>query len=301
MTWKLVPTAVALSLSIAAGCRPRQLGMGQTPVFPKEANGWLAAAKTQTFGRNTIFTYMNGAGELYLAYDFQRISVQEYTRPDAPRIVAEVYEMSTSEDAYGVFSHDPEGEDVGIGQGNAYAAGLLRFWQGSCFFRILAERETPEARAAVLDIGRALVRPIPEGPLPAIVRRLPPDDLEATSVRCFHTQVSLNSIYYLADENILDQSPRTDAAMGTYRRDGEKLLLLVVRYKNRRQAEAAFREFNRVYLKDKPPPKGLRRIETIEQGRQVGVLAKGQFLAVVFEAKSRAACERLLAETAQQL
>ena len=211
--------------------------MGHQPSFPEQANGWTAAARTQTFGRRTLFDSMNGAGELYLAYDFQRIHVHEYAGTGAARIVAEAYEMATSEDAYGVFSHDPDGEDVGIGQGNAYAAGLLRFWKGTWFFRILAERETPDARAAVLEIGRALAQPIAEGPRPSILRRLPPRDLDASSVRYFHTQVSLNLIYYLADENILDLSPRTDAAMATYRRDGEKMLLLVVRYRNSRQAE----------------------------------------------------------------
>lgn len=301
MTWKLVAAAVALSLAIGAGCRPRQPGMGQTPVFPKEANGWLTAGKTQTFGRNTIFTYMNGAGELYLAYDFRRISVQEYTRPDAPRIVAEAYEMSTSEDAYGVFSHDPEGEDVGIGQGNAYGAGLLRFWKGAWCFRILAERETPGARAAVLAIGRALAAPIEDGPLPPVLRRLPADGLDPAGVRYFHTHFSLTSIHYLADDNILDLSPRTEAALGAYRRGGEKLLLLVIRYKSPRQAEAAYREFNRVYLKDQPPPAGPRRIVPVEQGRHLGVLLRKHFVAIVLDAKSRAACERLLGEAAERL
>ena len=113
--------------------------------------------------------------------------------------------------------------------------------------------------------------------------------------------MSLNSIYYLADDNVLDLSARTEAVLGAYRSGGEKLLLLVVRYRNAQQAEGAYREFNRIYLKDKPPPGGLRRVASIEQGRQVGVLAKGQSLALVLEAKTRAACERLLAEAAQHL
>jgi len=301
MVWRALVVPAALAMVLCGGCGPRRRTMGTSPSFPDEANGWRSAGRTKTFGRDTVFEYMDGAGELYLAYDFRRVHVHEYARPDSARIVAEAYEMTTSEDAWGVFSHDPEGDDVGIGQGNAYAAGLLRFWKGTWFFRILAERETPEAKAAVLAIARSLASPLAEGPVPAILRQLPPDDLDAASVRYFHTQVSLNSVYYLADDNILRLSPRTEAVLAAYRPKSGKLLLLLVRYESREQAEGAYREFNRVYLKDRPPPTDLRRVESIEQGRQVGVLAKGQFLVLVFDARTRRACDRLLDAAAARL
>ena len=52
--------------------------------------------------------------------------MREYEKTSAPRIVADVYEMSSSEDAFGIFCHDPEGNPVGIGQGGVYALGLLK-------------------------------------------------------------------------------------------------------------------------------------------------------------------------------
>jgi hypothetical protein len=190
---------------------------------------------------------------------------------------------------------------MGIGQGSAYGVGLLRFWQGAYYFRILAEQETPESKAAVLSLGRSLARPVTEGPTPPAVKLLPTDGLDAKSVCYFHTQMILSMHYYVADANILDLSPRTEVAMGTYRRDGEKMHLLIIRYKNEQQAESAWRQFNRAYLKDKPAPAGPRRIEAIEGGQQVGALQKGQFLALVFEARSRDACDRLLTEAARGL
>ena len=89
--------------------------------------------------------------------------------------------------------------------------------------------------------------------------------------------------------------------MGTYRPGGEKLILLLIRYTNAQKAASAYREFGRVYLKDKPPADSRRRVEAIEKGRQVGVLVKGRFLVLIFEAVSRAACERLLNEAARRL
>ncbi len=293
--------AAALLAALAAGCTRGWLAMSERPAFPAEVAGWHAAGERRGFDRGTVFDYMDGAGELYLAYGFRRIVVQEYARPGGPRIVAEVYEMATSEDAWGVFSHDPEGEDVGVGQANAYAAGLLRVWQGDRFCRILAERDTPAAKAAVVALARALTGPVADGPRPDLLRRLPAESLDAASVRYFHTQVSLNSLYYLADANLLGLSPHTDAVLAAYRPGGGKLLLLVVRYGEAGQARRAWETFNRVYLKDKPPAAGPRRVEAIEEGRHVGGLVREKFLVLVFEARSRAACERLLAAAASQL
>ena len=295
--WALCVSVALMGLS-PQGCARGWPTVGNQSRFPAEVNGWRPTAQMRAYGRENLFDYMDGAGELYLAYDFQRISVQEYGRAGSPGITAEAYEMSTSQDAYGVFTHDPEGEDMGVGQGNAYAVGLLRFWKGPYFFRILADQDTREAKAAVVALARSLAEPIAEGPRPALLHRLPKDGLEPASVRYFHTQVSLNSFYYLADANLLDLSPRTEAALAVYRPDGEKMTLVIVHYPDARQAEDAHQEFDRVYLEDDVTADWPLRIEAVEDGRHVGALVKGSFLALVFDARSRAACERLLAEAA---
>jgi hypothetical protein len=289
---------MAIAGLLSAGCAREWLPMGNPLQFPAEVNGWRATSEVQSYGRDTVFEYMNGAGELYLAYDFQRVLAQNYERPGAPGITAEAYEMSSSQDAYGVFTHDPEGEDVGVGQGSAYAVGLLRLWTGPYFFRILAEQDTPRAKDAVIALARSLAEGLPEGPRPELIDWLPPENLDAASVRYFHTQVSLNSFYYLADTNLLHLSPRTEAVMAAYRPDGEKLTLLIIRYADLRKAKEAYRDFDRVYLEDEAPVEWPLRIESIEDGRHVGALNKGSAVAVVFDARSRAACERLLREAA---
>lgn len=290
---------VALCI-INAGCVQRVGFVSKSPIFPSTVNGWQAAGGVRAFDRDTVFDYMNGAGELYLAYDFQRVLVQDYTKRGASRIIAETYEMSTSEDAYGVFTHDPEGEEAGIGQRSSYAAGLLRFWKGRFCFRILAERDTAEAKTAVVGLARALARPIASGPCPDIVTRLPENGLDPDSVRYFHTQVSLNSFYYLSDTNMLGLSAATEVAMGTYRRHGRGMELLIIRYEETDGAIGAYREFGCVYLKDKAPIAGPLRLKTIEQDRVVGMLTIDRFLILVLDATSRNACERILAEAAEQ-
>ena len=76
--------------------------------------------------------------------------------------------MGTPENAFGIFSFEREGGDVGLGQGSEYEAGFMRFWKGRFFVSILAEHETPGAKEVMFGLGKAIDRAITEtGPEPA--------------------------------------------------------------------------------------------------------------------------------------
>lgn len=157
--------------------------MGLDRLLPKTIYGWEAAAKDNLFDRRTIFDYMNGAGEIYLAYDFRILLVREYTGKSSPPIAAEIYQMSSSEDAYGVFSQDPDGEEVEVGQGALYGMGLLRFWKGKIFVRILAEKETAESKSAVMALGKKIAEAIPaKGGKPALLDWIPSEGLRTNLI-----------------------------------------------------------------------------------------------------------------------
>jgi hypothetical protein len=261
-------------------------------LLPPRIAGWSVAGKDKIFTRDTIFEYMDGAGEIYLAYDFQRLLVREYAKRSAPRLVAEIYQMSSSEDAYGVFSHDTDGQAVALGQGAIYAAGLLRFWKDTYFVRLLAEQETPATRAAVMALGKSVEAAIPNlGKKSRLLACLPSQGLLRDSVRYFHTQVSLNAHYFLADTNLLSLSPKTEAVLAGYRGSGGKLRLLLCRYPDPTAAKSAFDRFNKIYFRDKSAPKSVMRVEKVEKGEFVGVRWHGALAILVFEAGDRKTCE----------
>jgi hypothetical protein len=173
---KKVALAVGITMIILSGMgikdmRAKEHRLGKwLELLPVQIDGWSASDRDQTYTRDTIFDYMNGAGEIYLAYDFEKLFVREYTRPSAPPIIAEIYEMDSSEDAYGVFTNDTDGKPVKMGQGGIYAQGLLRFWKGPIFVRLMAERETDETRAAIMSLGREISSAIEdEGHTPALL------------------------------------------------------------------------------------------------------------------------------------
>ena len=276
--------------------------MSLDELLPTQMAGWRASQEDRTYTRDTLYEYMDGAAEIYLAYDFDRLLVREYLRESGPRIAAEIYRTSSSADAHGIFSHDTDGEETTVGQEAIYAAGLLRFWKNRIFVRLLAERDTDEARAAVMALGREVARAIPgEGEKSVLVACLPSEGLLGESVRYFHKQVSLNAHYYLADSNLLNLSEKTEGVLARYRRNERKVRLLLVGYRGSEEAKTAYDQFGRVYFPDRPCAQSPARVEEVENREFVGVRWEDRFLVLVFEAGDRRACHQLIDDVGEKI
>src|SRR5512135_2556557 len=61
--------------------------------LPAALAGWEKSRDDEVFDRDSVFDYLDGGGELYLAFDFRFVFVREYAKPDAPAIVVELYQM----------------------------------------------------------------------------------------------------------------------------------------------------------------------------------------------------------------
>jgi hypothetical protein len=268
--------------------------------LPQEVLGWKTDGRDKVFTRQTIFDYMDGGGEIYLAYDFQRLLAREYARDNAPRIVAEVYQMASSRDAYGVFTHDRDGQPVAVGQMGLYSAGLLRFWKDTFFVRLQAEDETPEVKTALMTLGNRVVLGIPQnGKKPSLLATLPPQGLIELSVHYFHTAVSLNVHYFLDDSNLLNLNSRTEAILARYQQGSDKPHLLIVRYPRPGDAKEAFEQFIKVYLREAPTENSV--FLKLEKGQFAGGRREERALLLVFEAGSRDSAEKLLELAASRI
>jgi hypothetical protein len=268
--------------------------------LPGQVLGWKTDGPDRVFSRQTIFDYMDGGGEIYLAYDFQQLLAREYARPDEPRIVVEVYQMASSGDAYGVFTHDTDGQPAAVGQGGLYSAGLLRFWKDRFFVRLQAEDETANVKIALMALGHQIASGIPQsGKKPSLLMALPSEDLIEPSVHYFHTSVSLNIHYFLDDSNLLDLNARTEAILARYQQSSDKPYLLIVRYPKPGDARAAFEQFSKAYVRE--APKGNAVFRRLEKGQFAGGRWQGIVLLLVFEAGSRESAEKLLQLAASRM
>lgn len=266
--------------------------------LPSQIGIWTAEPKDRIYDKETIFSYIDGAGEVYRAYNMRSCLSRRYTSPNAPAIVLDIFDMGTSEDAFGVFTHDRDGRAVDVGQGALYRPGWLSFWKGRFFVSIYIEKETEAAKEAIGELSRVVASLIKDqGPKPGILLKLPPEGLQSRSIRYLHHHTLLNYHFYLADENILNLGQHTDAVLAVYQRSGKRAHLLLVFYPNVAKAAEAHKTLLRHYL----PEAESTGAVLLEDGKWSATGLKNKFLTVVLEADTRPLAENLLREVLETL
>ncbi len=246
------------------------------PNLPESVGLWKRPDSPQFVNAKNIFDYMDGAGELYLGYRFDHLESYEYESEEQKSILAELYFMKTSDDAFGLLSLDWGGEPVELDQSlqenaeaknsswpNAlYGEGLLRLWSDTIYARIMAYEETVESKKAVLKLGRSIVKDRGNPPRPNLLRKLrdsfPPNwELCKDRTSYFRSHLVLNSIYYLGQENMLDLDLTSEAVTTLYERKYSsgsqvRIRFLFVKYLDIERARVALAHFHRAYLPEHP-------------------------------------------------
>jgi hypothetical protein len=274
--------------------------MSQEISLPVEAGGWSWDGKETKYNSKTLFSYIDGAAELYLAYGFENLAVRRFEKSNQPPIILELYAMASSEDAYGVFSFEHQDEAAGIGQGSEFGGGLLRFWKGKYFVSVYAEGEGAEVESGILMLGRAAANSIPATGLePKLISFIPGKEhgLVDKSVRYLKSHVLLNQRFFIAHQNILNLSRKTEAVLAQYLRDKQRTQLLLIRYPDSKEAVGAYQSFVKAYL---PDAKGMDRSKT-EDRKWTFARQRNEFVLIVFGAPTEADAEVLLKATEEKL
>lgn len=266
-------------------------------LVPDPLPGWRIEGADGHYGPQNLYEYIDGGAELYLSYDFCGAVSRIYVQPGQPDIMLDIFDMGYAKNAFGVFSHARQLIDTTLGQGSQYTSGLFQFWKDRYYVSILASPETEESRGAVMTLAQQIDQRIPrKGELPEILKLLPDAGLLEESIRYFHHPAWLNTYFFIADDNIFDITPKTDAVLAKYQTGDYRTTLLVVAYSSVRKQEAASRKFRSNYLPELDKAVAVR----VEDGTWTGCLASGKTLAVVFNAPSEETANGLLYEVSQR-
>ena len=294
---RLMVPALAIWLCAAAGIDSADAASRQEGVvLPAAVDGWIWDGQEAPYDGRAVFDYIDGAGELYLAYGFEQLAVRRFEKADQPPLTIECYRMASAEGAFGVFSFERQGESIGIGQGSELGGGLLRFWKGRYFVSIFADGEGATVESAILQLARLTAAAIQEeGQPPRAIELIPGKDagLVETSVRYVTSHILLNQRLFIARDNVLGLTRETGAVLAQYGRDAAAAHLLVVRYPSATAAGAAYGRFMATYL---PAAAGRDRVQT-NDGRWTIARQRQEVLAVVIGAPSEAVAEALLVKT----
>jgi len=286
--------------------------MESNPLLPKTAGLWTRPESPKIITAKNIFEYMDGAGELYLAYRFDHLESYEYQAEAQKEILVELYFMESSDDAFGLLSLDWGGTPVDLYDESLdnseaekhpwpralYGEGLLRIWSDNIYARIMATQETPESKQAVLELGRTIANGRSNPPAPKLMKTLPGILHQTWKLRkdragYLRSHLVLNSLYYLGHTNMLDLDHATEAITAPYEKmdsaEGRpRIQLLTIKYSSPERAKNALAHFHQSYLPDYPLEKrsissrDLTNTFPIEDG-WLGYKLFQNILTVVFE------------------
>jgi hypothetical protein len=285
----LLPIGAALAFAAFVGGSVKDLG----PRLPKEIAGWTSAGPDRVYDRKTIFDYLDGGAEVYLAFDLREVFVRKFKNTAGTEIALDIYDCGSPAEAFGAFTCDRQDPDAGIGQESEYGSGLLRFWQGRYFVSITAAGDEEKAESALRELAKAVVPVLgPSGEPPALVRAIPESGLKKDRTCFFHSVINLNNRFFVAADNILSLGPETDCILAEYDAGGkaDPARLLLIHYPNEIGAQAAEASFAKGYK-----PVAVAAGAGANTGPRTLARRRSNFLAIVFAAPSPEFAERLLA------
>ncbi len=264
-----------------------------TVELPDAIGRWQAAGEVATYDPESIFAYIDGHAEVYLAYGMERCSSRQYGSESGAEVVVDAFEMASREDAFGVFTHDRDGKPVDVGHGARLRPGWLSVWYGRWYLSVYNLGLVEPHEEALVELARGVVESLPDpgdGSLPPIVRTLPEAGLDRSSVRFLRTFGILNTHLYMGTEDPFGLGADVSAVLAAYERNDAVAWLLAIEFPGEPRASQAVTRFSGGWLNGEPGACVQR-----EDGFYAIERAASR-VAVVLAAGSSELCEELLAD-----
>jgi hypothetical protein len=235
-----VPFFCVFGLALLAGCSKPAVPEPEKALPGAAMTGWTPLGDAQTYDRQTLFDYMDGASEYFFTYTFEKMATRQYRNAAGLELVVEVWRMSKPADAYGLFSGHADAVPVSIGHANEASleeSSRLYFWQDRFYVVLTATTTLPDddLKNAAQTVSGLLPA---GGARPALVGRLPSDQLAPGSIKFFHTELAVQDQLWLGGENVLGLGPDTDAVVAVYQMGSAQSKLLLVQYPDSKRAAA---------------------------------------------------------------
>ncbi len=135
----LGPIALILIISVV-GVGAEKYNFHSNQALLPELSNWSMTEDPSTYFPETLFEFINGAAEIYLAYDFKELTVTQYGQKGSTASMAvEIYEMSNETNAFGIYGAErfPDNNFVPIGIQGYVDEGMLNYLIGKYYVKLL--------------------------------------------------------------------------------------------------------------------------------------------------------------------
>ncbi len=128
-----------------------------TVMFP-DVIGWEREGEPAVYLPDNLFEYIDGAADLYLAYDFQEMGTLNYAYGRGGSVSVEIYRLGDARCAYGIYSQERPRDPsyVELGAQGYYDPGVLNFCQGDHYVKILGYELADGEKAALTTIANGI-------------------------------------------------------------------------------------------------------------------------------------------------
>ncbi|TVR74141.1 MAG: hypothetical protein EA408_03355 [Marinilabiliales bacterium] len=279
----VLPGIIAVLLILSGFSGP--LKAGPDRYFPA-IDGWERQSDIDVYTPETLWDIINGAADLFYAYDFIELFWAEYisTEDESVYIVMEIYRQGGPVRAFGVYSQErpmsPELVDIGV-QGYR-APGVLHFFVGDCYVKIRSHDRSADTEQAMNKLARHVSDMIdPDPQFPAIVTSLPEEHKVAFSEEFINT-------------NFLGHQFLSRAFVSTYEREGERYNLFLIENETKEESRQLLASYYEFSGQDADLQEGVHRVADRWNG-EVGIVWKGNRLYGYYNLENSELQEKYLA------
>ena len=186
-------------------------------VFPSFA-GWSKKGEPEIYTPDNLFEYINGAAEVFLSYDFQKLASLSYENDKKNSYTVDVYQHSSDRNGFGIYSQEKprEGDFLPIGVQGYYEKGVLNFLKGHYYVKMsgydLGDSDEKVLTGAAREIAAALEG---SGTFPA-------------AVKCFPDKGKIANSEAYINQNFLGHSFLHSAFAADYEMNGQKFQVFII-------------------------------------------------------------------------
>jgi hypothetical protein len=155
-------------------------------------DGWAKDGDAQVFTPETLFEYIDGAADAYLAYEFEELAALSYNGENKRSITVEIYRHSDLRNAFGIYTQErpQQGDFVSVGTEGYYDTGILNFFHGPYYVKVMGFRLEGEDRTVLTAVAKDIAARIGGPPaFPELLACFPAEGRVAHSERYFARDV----------------------------------------------------------------------------------------------------------------
>ncbi len=206
----------------------------------REAGNWIREGEPQHFEGEALYEYIDGGAEIYHEYGFRRVTVQDFVNRAGKSVSVEVFEMTNSESAYGIYTFKTHktGKKVSIGADGQLADYYLNFWKGNILVTLTGFDETSETKNGLMTLAKGIDAKLDlSGKRPQIVSYLQRENFMPQSMKYFRGILGLRNShpFFSLDIRDFEEGVKADSTKG--------YSVFLLRFKG---SDQSFRQYERL-------------------------------------------------------